>query len=213
MRRLGCGCLSTLFLVAFLVAGTAWMAQGVFQSPDLSPVSFAAADGVRAQQKVFDLVGRSASPRTSRSVVLTEREINAFLARHLAEVADIPVMGAIAHLDGNGVFDLAVRLPTRIVLAETPIGGILDVSPTPWGDRLLWLRLRARARVEPAMTGSRRFLRLDVERFYLGRTRLPAIVHRLFLSPMTLRLLSWPLPAGIDDVKVEREHVVIKAGG
>ncbi len=211
--RLGCGCLSTLFFVAFLVAGTAWMAQGVLQPPDLSPVTFAAADGVSAQQKVYDLVGRSASKRTPRSVVLSERELNAFFARHLAEVANIPVMGAIAHLGGNGVFDLAVRLPTRVVLAETPFGGILDLSPTHWGDRLVWLRLRVRARVELAVAGPRRFLRLNVERFYLGRTRLPAVAHRLLLSPTALRLLSWPLPAGIDDVKVEREHVVIRTGG
>jgi hypothetical protein len=61
--------------------------------------------------------------------------------------------------------------------------------------------------------GQRQFLRLDVERFYLGRTRLPAITHRLLLSPMALRLLSLPLPAGIDDVKVEQGHVVIRAGG
>src|SRR5262249_52443549 len=71
----------------------------------------------------------------------------------------------------------------------------------------------ARTQVEPAPAGQRRFLRLDVERLYLGRTRLPAVAHRLLLSPMALKLLLWPLPAGIDDIKVERQQVVIRGGG
>ncbi len=190
------------------------MAQGVFQSPDLPPVIFTAADGVNAQQKIYDVVVRGAGgKRTPRAVVLSEQELNAFLARHLAEIADMPIMGAIVHLGNNDVFDLATRLPTRVLLAETPFSSIVDLSPARWVDRPVWLRLRARTHVEPAPTGQRRYLRLDVERFYLGRTRLPAVAHRLLLSPMALRLLLWPLPAGIDDLKVERQQVVIRGGG
>src|SRR5207249_11061781 len=87
------------------------------------------------------------------------------------------------------------------------------LSPPRWVDRPVWLRLRARTQVEPAPSGQRRFLRLDVERLYLGRTRLPAVAHRLLLSPMALKLLLWPLPAGIDDIRVERQQVVIRGGG
>ena len=190
------------------------MAQGFFEPSDLEPVIFTPADGVSAQQKLYEIVGRAAmgGKRTPRSVVLSEQEINAFLARHLAEIADMPIMGAIVHLRVTDVFDLAVRLPTRILLAETPMSGIVDLSPARWVDRPVWLRLRARTQVEPAPPGQRRFLRMDVERLYLGRTRLPAVAHRLVLSPMALKLLLWPLPAGIDDIKVERQQVVIRGG-
>src|SRR5262244_3530332 len=109
-------------------------------------------------------------------------------------------------------FELAIRLPLRILLAETPMSSILDLSPARWVDRPVWLRLRARTQVEAAPSGQRRFLRLDVERFYLGRTRLPAVAHRLVLSPMALKLLLWPLPAGIEDIKVEPHQVVIRGG-
>jgi hypothetical protein len=214
VRRLGCGCLLIVFLVAFLIGGLGWMAQGFLEPADLQPVIFTPADGVNAQQKLYEVVGRATGgKRTARSIVLSEQEINAFLARHLAEIADMPIMGAIVHLRANDVFELAVRLPTRILLAETPLSGILDLSPARWVDRPVWLRLRARTQVEPAPSGPRRFLRLDVERLYLGRTRLPAVAHRLVLSPMALKLLLWPLPTGIDDIKVERQQVVIRSGG
>ncbi|PYM93972.1 MAG: hypothetical protein DME08_18710 [Candidatus Rokuibacteriota bacterium] len=214
MRRLGCGCLSIIFLVAFLIGGVGWMAQGLFKAAELQPVIFTPADGVNAQQKIYEMVGRGpGGKRTPRSVALSEQELNAFLARHLAEIADMPVMGAIVHLRVNDVFDLAIRLPTRVLLAETPLSSILDLSPPRWVDRPVWLRLRARTQVEPAPSGQRRFLRLDVERLYLGRTRLPAVAHRLLLSPMALKLLLWPLPAGIDDIRVERQQVVIRGGG
>jgi hypothetical protein len=213
VRRLGCGCLSILFLGAFLVGGIGWMARGLYQPPGISPVTFVPADGISAQQKIYDLVGRSTSNRATGQIILSERELNAFLARHLAEVADIPVMGAIVRLGGDGVYDLAVRLPARVVLGETPFGGVLDLSPARWVDRPIWLRLRAHIRVDPATTGQRRYLRLEVDRFYLGRTRLPAVAHRLLLGATALRLLALPLPAAIDDVKVEKERVVIRTGG
>src|SRR5207249_9381028 len=164
------------------------MAQGLFKVAELQPVIFTPADGVNAQQKIYEMVGRGpGGKRTPRSVALSEQELNAFLARHLAEIADMPVMGAIVHLRVNDVFDLAIRLPTRVLLAETPLSSILDLSPPRWVDRPVWLRLRARTQVEPAPSGQRRFLRLDVERLYLGRTRLPAVAHRLLLSPMADR--------------------------
>src|SRR3989442_14762595 len=88
------------------------------------------ADGVNAQQKIYEMVGRGpGGKRTPRSVALSEQELNAFLARHLAEIADMPVMGAIVHLRVNDVFDLAILVPTRVLRAETPLNGILDLSP------------------------------------------------------------------------------------
>src|SRR2546425_6590859 len=106
------------------------MAQGLFKVAELQPVIFTPADGVNAQQKIYEMVGRGpGGKRTPRSVALSEQELNAFLARHLAEIADMPIMGAIVHLRVNDVFDLAIRLPTRVLLAETPLSSILDLSP------------------------------------------------------------------------------------
>src|SRR5262249_56804726 len=133
------------------IGGVGWMAQGFFEPADLQPVIFTPADGVNAQQKLYEIVGRATGGnRTPRSVVLSEQEINAFLARHLAEIADMPIMGAIVHLTVNDAFELAIRLPLRILLAETPMSSILDLSPARWVDRPVWLRLRARTQAEAA---------------------------------------------------------------
>ena len=143
--------------------------------------------------------------------MLSERELNAFIGRHLATVADVPIRGIVVHLQGRHL-EVAGRLPARVILAETPGARILDIVPARWADHPIWVRLRGGLRVEPARSGQRRYLRLDVDRFYLGRSRVPAFMHRLLLNPLTLRLLTWPVPAAVDDAAVEDGHVVIRVG-
>src|SRR5438445_11941056 len=143
------------------------MAQCLFKDAELQPLIVTPADGVNAQQKIYEMVGRGpGGKRTPRSVALSEQELNAFLARHLAEIADMPVMGAIVHLRVNDVFDLAIRVPTRRLVAETPLSSIRDLWPPRWVDRPVWLRLRGRTQCEPAPPGQRRCLGPDVRRLH-----------------------------------------------
>jgi hypothetical protein len=208
--RVGCGCLILLLLASLSVGVAAWLLGGVFQAPEISPVLFSTADGISAQQKLFGLTGRS-SARAQRSIVLSERELNAFIGRHLTGVADIPITGIVVRLQGRRL-EVAGRVPARVIVAETPVARILNIVPARWADHPIWVRLRGGLRAEPARGGQRRYLRLDVDRFYLGRSRLPAFTHRLLLSPLTLRLLTWPVPGSVDDATVEDGHVVIRVG-
>src|SRR2546422_9963255 len=106
------------------------MAQGLFKAAELQPVIFTPADGVNAQQKIYEMVGRGpGGKRTPRSVALAEQELNAVLARHLAEMADMPARGAIVNLRAHDGFDLASRLPTRVLLAPTPLSSLLNLPP------------------------------------------------------------------------------------
>jgi hypothetical protein len=83
------------------------------------------------------------------------------------------------------------------------------VLPAGWIERPVWVRVRARAQIEPSATTRRRYLRLDVERFWLGQRRLPSLLPRLLFSPTTLGLLRWPLPAPVAEVRLETGRVVI----
>ena len=82
MLRLGCfGCL-TLLLLLGIVGAAAWGSYQMTRTPEIVGAPSAPADGIRAQQKIFELIRRTGSGKP-HTVVLSEREVNAFLNRHL----------------------------------------------------------------------------------------------------------------------------------
>ena len=211
--RLGClGCLTVLILMT-LIGGSAWLAVRALQEPEFPRLTTNAADGVRAQQKIFDLVRRGAGRGGpgGEPVALSESELNAFLSRHLAETAEVPFSDIGISLPGGGIADFRGRLPLRHLLTEPPLSTLGAGLPQGWLERLVWLRVSTRARVEPGATrAQRRYLRLEVVSFAIGRQRLPATVLRLLLNPSTLRVLRWPMPEGTDAVTIETDRVVIR---
>jgi hypothetical protein len=131
------------------------------------------------------------------------------LARELPVAGEVPLTGVSVRLPGDDRLEIAGRLPLRVLLSEGPLAGAVQMLPTAWSERPVWVRLRARARVEPSAGGLRRYLRLDVERFWIGRRRLPSLLPRLLFSPTTLGLFRWPLPAPVAGVRLETGRVVI----
>lgn len=219
--RLGCGgCLGSFFavgLVGALVVGPIWLGFRMLQDPGVSVPRASASDGLRAQQKLYE-VGRRAS-RSGRGtrpepIALSEGEISAFLANHLAGAAELPLSGVVARMAGRGEAEIMTRLPLRHLLSEEPFATARDVLPVAWLDRPVWLRLRGDFMVEAAgAPPARRALRFDVDRFWIGRQRLPAILLRLLLHPTAVRVLRWPLPDGVESVVVEPGRLIIRTGG
>lgn len=203
-----------VIVVAALATGSAWLGSRVLQEPDFPAVVTTAADGTRAQQKMFALVrrGRSRPGVNGEPVVLSERELNAFLSRHLAEAAELPITHIGLRLPADGIAELKGRLPLRHLLTEPPLSALADVVPAGWLERPVWLRLGTRARIEPgsAPRARRRYLRLEVVEFGVGRQRLPASLVRLLLDPATLRVLRWPVPDGVEAITIEKGRVVIR---
>ncbi len=201
-----------MILVA-LVGGSAWLAVRALQEPEFPALTTSAADGVRAQQKIFEIVRRGAGRGGSdgEAVTLSERELNAFLSRHLAETAEVPFSGIGLRLAGGGIAEFRGRLPLRHLLTEPPLSTVGGILPQGWLERSVWLRLSARARLEPGVTrAQQRYLRLEVVEFAVGRQRLPAAVLRLLLNPSALRVLRWPMPEGTDAVTIETGRVVVR---
>jgi hypothetical protein len=213
--RLGCGgCLTTLLglcLVGGAVAGLAVWTSGLFEPAAASPPVVTPADGLQAQQKIYDLArrpGRRAKRRPGSSVVLTEGEINAFLTRHLGETADLPLTVIAVRLPEEDVVDLTGRLPFRALVGELWDTAGARFVPARWLDRPIWLRIEGQARLD-AGSGGQRYVRVDVGRFWLGSRRVPAILVRLLFSPVALRLLRWPAPDSIESLRVHPGRVVI----
>src|SRR5437899_2412778 len=91
------------------------------------------------------------------------------------------------------------------------LSGLGHVLPAVLLERPVWLMIRAHARVEPGVTRrERRYLRLDVREFAVGRQGLPAVLLRILLDPRTLGVLRWPLPDSIEAITIEPGRVVIR---
>jgi hypothetical protein len=211
--RLGCsGCLTTLCLVA-LIGGGGWAVFEAIRAPEIVAAPFSAADGVRAQQKIFDLVRRAGSGRP-HTATLSERELNAFLSRHVTEVTELPLRQLAVGLPSDGRAQVAGQLALREILGEPPFSALARLLPSSWLDRPMWLSFLARVTLEARDGGGgseRRRLRLDVERFWLGRLRLPEVMLRILLDPDALRFLRWPMPEAIDGLRIEPGRLVIQA--
>lgn len=211
MLRLGCfGCLTVLVLVA-LVSAVAWGTFQMTRPSDIVGGPVAPADGLRAQQKIFDVIRRSGGGRP-HTVSLSEREMNAFLSRHLGETADMPLRNLVVRLPTDGHAEIAGQLPLRQLLGVAPFSALAGILPKAWLDRPLWLALRARVTLEGGDGArDRRHVRVDVERFWLGRLRLPEVMLRVLLDPAALRLLRWPAPEAIDGLRIEPGRLIIQS--
>ena len=213
MFRLGCaGCL-TLVLFLAGVGGAAWGVFQVVRTPEVAIVEGSPADGLRAQQKIFDLVRRAGSSR-AHTTALSEPEVNAFLRRHLGGEEDLPLRQLGVRLLGQDRGEIVGQIPLRQLLALRPFSALTALMPESTLDRTVWLTLATRAAVETADQGrSRRRLRLDVTHLRVGRLPLPELMLRLLFDPSTLRLLRWSLPDGIDAVRIDPGRLVLTGGG
>jgi hypothetical protein len=205
----GCsGCLVaavSLGIVALAVGGAVGAGTRMLAKPPAASLpATTAADGTRAQQKIFDLARAS---RLAQPVTLTEAEVNALLSRHLVEARGVRLNTLGVRLVGGDRVELTGQTPLRQLLDEAGLASATSVLPARWLERPVWIHVGARTRVS---AGPRRQLSLDVEDFAVGRQRLPARALRLLLDPAAVGLLRWPLPEHVHDLTIEPGRVVIQ---
>lgn len=213
MRR-GCGLLvagaATLLGLGVAVL---WMGSRLAQEPEVAAAQGSAEDGARAQQKIFGLIHGDGlrSRGHGHETVVTEAELNRFLSRNLGETARMPVSVRALRLVGDGVVEFKGRLPLRDFLSASPATPLASLVPARWLERPVWLHLLARASLEIGTTRRQhRFLRLDVQRFAIGRQPLPASLLKLLAGPAVQGLLRWRIPDSVEGVTIEPGVVVLK---
>jgi len=169
--------------VGLIVAAGGWAVVRSLQAPAVERVTFSPADGVRAQQKIFDLArrGRRAGP-----IVLTEAELNAFVSGHL-DPADLPLRDPVIRLRGDDLVEIVGPSRWAALLRESPLAPLADALPAGWLARPISLTVATRAELS---TEPRRALRLDARRVVIGRQRVPTLALRLMLEPSSLRLTA-----------------------
>ncbi len=173
-----------MILILGGVAELGWIGVQALREPEFQLPATAPGDGVRAQRKIYQ-IGQIARQGPRQGV---------------------PGGGPIVLTQG----ELNAFLSRHLVeAAELPFADL--AVPAVLLERPVWLRIRAHARVEPSVTRrERRYLRLDVREFAIGRQGLPAVLLRILLDPRTLGVLRWPLPDSIEAITVEPGRVVIR---
>ncbi len=208
----GCGCV-TLILLGLLAGGLFWLGSGVFDRPSIRHEIGTAADGRRAQQKLFDLTTRGGARdrRDDRraAVTLLEPELNALLIRHLSG-GELPLDEMSIRLVGDGVVEMTGRVPLRALVGDSVNAFARLLLPERWVATPVWLRLRGPVQLEMGTgRGERRRLRLDVAYLSLGRRRLPTAVLGLLPEGPVLRATRWSVPETVEAVTVEPGRVTI----
>ncbi|PYM20024.1 MAG: hypothetical protein DMD78_23025 [Candidatus Rokuibacteriota bacterium] len=144
----GCsGCLVavvSLGIVALAVGGAVGAGLRMLAKPEAATLpATTAADGTRAQQKIFDL----ARHRSSQPVILSEAEVNALLSRHLVEARGVRLNTLGVRLLGGDRLELTGQTPLHQLFEEAGLPVVLGVLPSRWRERPLWVHVGAVARV------------------------------------------------------------------
>lgn len=211
--RFGClGCLALIVVAVILVAfglGMVFLSINIFGTPETRAVTFSKADGYSAQQKLYETILRQ-SGRSSRKdpIVLTEREANAFLARHLAEVAGVPLSPLTVRLQ-RGEAVVQGQTVFRNLLQNPILARIAPYLPDRRLDQPVWVTLRGYVSLEPP-SGASRYGTLTVTGLELGRQPLSSFILVVLMGPSGGGLLRWRVPATVESVQIEDGHLVIR---
>jgi hypothetical protein len=196
-----------------VVAGTAWMSAQCLRAPDIASSAAAATrePAVRVEYRGPEAARGVLSRGRGRSTVtLSAAELSRLIARELAERGELPAPTVRVGLQPGEPVEVAFTRPLDRLLAESPLGAIAAHVPADWLGRPVWLDVHLHPHVEKAgPDGRRRYLRLELREFAVGRQRLPTLLARLLVEPDVLRLRR-PLPDGIDDLTIEKDRVLVR---
>src|SRR3990172_8038655 len=158
-----------LILAVILVGGAAalYYAGSVFDMPAIPSVEYTPSDGHRAQQKLFELATRD-SRRSAEPVVLTERELNAFLARDLEESEGLPFSPIVVRLS-PGTIEVQGRTTLIHLFQGFPFSLLAEYLPAPALDRPVWVTVSGTIEVQKRRSRTERpYGQLVVSEFSLG---------------------------------------------
>jgi hypothetical protein len=207
--RLGCGCFLVLLIGLGTLGATAWVSVKCLQTPDIARAEPAARTGLKIEHRGG---ARGSGMRSGHSTVeLSAVEVSRLVAKQLAERLESAPPDVRIGLRPDDPVEIAFTVPLHRVLAESALAGFGGRLPARWLDRPVWLDMHASPRLETVGPGAgRRYLRLDLREFAVGRQRWPTLVARLLLEPGTLSALRWPLPDGVESVTIEKDRVLVR---
>ena len=213
--KLGCaGCLILMVVLAFLAAlvgGFSFLSDNIFEEPHFEALDWGRSDASAARSTLREIILRDAGQSGRQDpVLLSEREINALVARHLAETAGLRFEPFSMRLV-RGQFILQGRTVLRSLLQGAPFAQLAAYLPASQLDRSLWITVRGSIAVQPGVLGGRPGqARVVLTEFNLGRQPVGNWLFSAVMGSAGSGLLKWPVPGAVRDVDIEDRRVVIR---
>lgn len=214
--RLGCvGCLLFVLLaviVGIAAAGALFFSANIFEDVEIQAPPFSASDGFRAQQKLYEIILREGRKSSRRDpIILTERELNAFLSRHLVEAASLSFSRLSVLLVSDNSIEFRGRTELRNLLKGFPFAQIAPYLPAGKLDEPVWVRVRGRLRLERgAVRRDREYASLDIVEFALGAQPMGVWLLQVLVGAQGRDLFRWQVPDVIQSIAVENGRLVIR---
>ncbi|HLC42218.1 MAG TPA: hypothetical protein VJO34_11450 [Methylomirabilota bacterium] len=207
MTRFGCiGCFSiiaVIALVAVVLLGGIALSTNLFEVPDLPRQDFSPEDGRRFQQKLAEIMLREANISSRRDpIVISQRELNAFLQRHLLESEQIRISPMVVQFV-RGTIEVQGQTELRYLLAGYPFSFIAQYLPQSATNRLVWISVKGRVKVE---RGRGEFVAQD---FTLGRQSLSPWLLSWLFGGAGSRLMQWRVPTSVDRITIEEGRAIV----
>ena len=142
--------------------------------------------------------------------MLTEREINSFLANHLTESARVPLDPMITRLT-RGYLEVQGRTALRNLLQGAPLAQLAPYLPAARLETPVWITVRGTLSVEPAAPGSPRTVaRVRFTDLIVGKQTLPSSLVPYLLGPAASRLAEFPVPSVVEGVQIEDGRLIVR---
>jgi hypothetical protein len=213
--KLGCiGCLVILIGLMFLAVvsgGFLFLSGNIFEEPKFEGLEWSRADASPARSKLAELVQRDAGHSGRQDpIFLSEREVNALVARHLAETAGLRFDPFAVKLV-QGQFVLLGRTVVGNLLQGPPFAQLARQFPSGQLNRPIWLTARGYIALDPGEPGGKPGrARVTLTEFTLGRQPLGNWPFFILMGPTGYGLLKWPVPGAVRDIEIEERRVVIR---
>jgi len=212
--KLGCfGCffLSVVVLIGLVLgAGALFVSRNISESPEVRPVSFSRADGFAAQQKLYEIALRQAGRSNRRDPIsLSEREVTAFLSRHLDKTSRVPLSDLTVRFDSDQ-FVAQGQAPLRSLIQGGLFSYVLPYIPDRRLDQPVWVSVRGTISIETPALETRQYAKVSVSRFTLGRQPVNAFLVYVLMGPSGSGLFEWPVPDIVQSIQIQRGQAVIR---
>ena len=213
--KLGCaGCLLLMVVLTFLAAlvgGFIFLSGNIFEEPRFEALDWSRSDASAARSTLREIILRDAGQSGRQDpVLLGEREINALVARHLAETAGLR-FGPFAIRLVQGRFLLQGRTVLRSLLQGPPFAQLAAYLPASQLDRPIWITVRGYIALQPGVPGGKPGqARVVLTEFNLGRQPVGNWPFSAVMGSAGSGLLKWPVPGAVRDVDIEDRRVVIR---
>lgn len=213
--KLGCaGCfllLIGLMFLAVVVGGFLFLSGNIFEEPKFEGLEWSRLDASSARSKFAELVQRDAgSSGRQDPIFLSEREVNALVARHLAETIGLR-FDPFAITLTQGQFVLQGKTVAGNLLQGPPFAQLASQLPAAQLKRPIWITARGYISLEPGLPGGKSGrARVTLTEFSIGRQPLGTWPFFILMGPTGSGLLKWPVPGTVRDIEIEDRRVVIR---